>query len=348
MTKWLHAGAVCAWIALVLGPTEAPGEPAPRGRGPEPPVVNLPEAEHGFGNVSIGQQLEHTFVVFNRGGSDLQLSIPPSSCGCVKATLEPSTVARGRTAALRVVFQPTDPGRAEQVVWLHTNDPLCPRMPITLRALVLRPAQARPEFVTLQTDYGSPQTRDVTVSLPPSASLTALHVEHPDFAVGKRRLLADEAGSLWRIPVTANPGIPIGSHKTQVRIVLSGASKKQLVIHVRAVVAGRISVAPPSAFFGFLTASARPLPTKSLRLSSTDHKPFRILSAKTPHPSAFVVTFAPQKPGTTQTIEVTPARKGAWRGAVQAELEIVTDHPSAKRLVVPLSAHFGRSPIPQP
>jgi hypothetical protein len=66
------------------------------------PFMYFTEEEHNFGAVTEGQQLEHTFVVQNKGKGDLLIANVRTSCGCTVATFEKSPIPAGKSGKIKL------------------------------------------------------------------------------------------------------------------------------------------------------------------------------------------------------------------------------------------------------
>jgi hypothetical protein len=92
------------------------------------PSIVCDEPAVNFGTVNNNtQSLVHTFTVWNRGDSDLQINGLQSSCGCTTANAGDSTVRPGASTTIKASFALLGrKGAQKKEIRLASNDPLTP------------------------------------------------------------------------------------------------------------------------------------------------------------------------------------------------------------------------------
>ncbi len=103
------------------------------------PVVTVPQINYDFTHVAPGSTLQHTFMIYNGGGAVLKMWNVRTSCKCITASLEKTTLAPTDSAALNVSY--TNVGissHLDNYVVISTNDPNNPNLRIYITRAVPR------------------------------------------------------------------------------------------------------------------------------------------------------------------------------------------------------------------
>lgn len=109
------------------------------------PRIVLEATTLELGEVPNGVIAEREVRVRNDGDSPLIVESVVTTCGCTTAVLDPTTVAPGGAAALRIAFDsgahgPDLRGPIMRRVILTSNDPVQPEAILELRADIVDPA----------------------------------------------------------------------------------------------------------------------------------------------------------------------------------------------------------------
>lgn len=91
------------------------------------PRVTVPQVDYNFTNIAKGTTVFHIFILFNGGGSALKLNDVRTSCKCIKASLDKTTLQPADSARLSVEY--TNIGNSSNLnnyVSIKTNDPTNP------------------------------------------------------------------------------------------------------------------------------------------------------------------------------------------------------------------------------
>lgn len=113
------------------------------------PLIHVEKLAHDFGEVWSGPDVEHTFVIHNRGQADLEIRGVKVDCGCTIIGDYPKVIAPGesgrfpfglRTAGLNGKIAP-------KKVIIRTNDPATPQVTLQMggtfrKRIEIRPAAA--------------------------------------------------------------------------------------------------------------------------------------------------------------------------------------------------------------
>jgi pimeloyl-ACP methyl ester carboxylesterase len=104
------------------------------------PVIELSETELDFGAVDYGALVEREISVRNRGNASLTLDLAEvAGPGFDLSGLQVGPLLPGESAIITVGFSPTQPGEAEGVLRLASNDPVNPRTEVRVSGFGLMP-----------------------------------------------------------------------------------------------------------------------------------------------------------------------------------------------------------------
>ena len=119
-------------------------EPLPAD-GPRPKVVVESDA-FDFGSVASMHSVEHAFRVSNEGQGRLKLESGGTTCGkCTMSRIPPSPILPGETADVVVTYHAAaTESEFRQLATILTNDPLTPRVELTVTGSVVVPAKVSP------------------------------------------------------------------------------------------------------------------------------------------------------------------------------------------------------------
>ena len=108
-----------------------------------PPRLELDVHEIDFGVIPTSGPAEKLIPVFNRGKGILSIKGVSTSCGCVRASIEPKTIWPGRKGMLRLTTDPAEMigFESHKTMDIHSNDPGQPHYAVPVHARV------NPEFV---------------------------------------------------------------------------------------------------------------------------------------------------------------------------------------------------------
>ncbi len=106
------------------------------------PVVSFTESSFDFGEMKQGEKREHTFMMTNKGKSDLIIRRVRTSCGCTAVAPAKKVIAAGETAPLKVTFNSRGKhGRQSKSITVITNDPKNPTTVLRITSNVIVPAK---------------------------------------------------------------------------------------------------------------------------------------------------------------------------------------------------------------
>jgi len=99
----------------------------------QPPTISIPEEEWDFGKIKEDERPVHIFTIKNSGREELIISRVRSSCGCTATMLSSDNIQSGKSAELKVTFNPTGyNGLVKKDIYIESNDPQLPKAKITI------------------------------------------------------------------------------------------------------------------------------------------------------------------------------------------------------------------------
>ena len=100
-----------------------------------PPKISFSEKEWDFGKIKEDERPIHIFTIKNTGRQELIISRVRASCGCTATMLSSDNIPAGKSAELKITFNPTGyNGLVKKSIYIESNDPQLPKAKITIIA----------------------------------------------------------------------------------------------------------------------------------------------------------------------------------------------------------------------
>ena len=114
----------------------------------QPPTISFSEEEWDFGKVKEDERPVHIFTIKNTGREELIISRVRSSCGCTATMLSSDNIQPGKSAELKVTFNPTGYNTlVKKDIYIESNDPQLPKAKITI-AIEVEPIPSPQAFLS--------------------------------------------------------------------------------------------------------------------------------------------------------------------------------------------------------
>jgi len=98
-----------------------------------PPTISFSEEEWDFGKIKEDERPVHIFTIKNIGREELIITRVRSSCGCAATMLSSDNLQPGKSAELKVTFNPTGyNGLVKKDIYIESNDPQLPMAKIKI------------------------------------------------------------------------------------------------------------------------------------------------------------------------------------------------------------------------
>lgn len=336
--------AVRARPAAVAPVQPAATPPAATPSGPQPRIV-FESLVHNFGEAIGVEKVEHVFRFRNEGRADLLVDKVSTTCGCTAALISSKIVPPGGAGEISTAFTVGErQGKQIKHINVYTNDPVEPKLCLTLEGTVVPPLSVDPPTVFLQ-DRPGESSRAVRISqtLPQELTLgepvtrlnlvTAVLREEPPEG-GKKR---------YTLEVALKPEVEPGRHFENVSMPTNYVAKPTLQIPVRLTVRGEIAVQPSRISLGQLQPGQEI--ARSITLSSTRDREFRVLKAKIDNAAFRISPEVPPATAKSYTFTVTGAPTSET-GGVRTKAIFTLDHPKQGTIEVPIYGWLRRSAPP--
>ncbi len=243
------------------------------------PRIFCDQSVADFGDQEVGVQLEHRFVIGNRGDQQLVLRRVIACCGAT-ATLSRTELGPGETTELAVVF--TLPrqqrGAWQRSIYVVSDDHYQPRLEVQLKGEAINHLQLSRDEV----DFGllaatAKRSRTVSFQVPEAEAFEVLSIDSTlPFVQARLNWLATGWGELrfQTLP-------PLPKDRFEGRVTVRTNSSKHPFFSF--VVRGRVD-GPVWFYPGFIDLGGGGQPTaQSISLFSPSQQPFVVKAVKTPH-----------------------------------------------------------------
>ncbi len=88
------------------------------------PMIDFNQRVYDFGEVTEGKKVEYSFLILNKGKSDLQIRSVRASCGCTAANPTSKVVKPGEKTEMKVIFDSQGKvGLQNKTITIISNDP---------------------------------------------------------------------------------------------------------------------------------------------------------------------------------------------------------------------------------
>ena len=249
---WLAGGGS---LASLLAEGERGPRPAlPPAGGLQPKVV-VDREVYDFGAIERGTSQSHAFVFTNRGDYPLELIQGETTCQCTISQLEVEKIAPGKSATVTLQWEAKrGGGKFRQSATIWTNDPLRPRVDLSVVGRITRKLQVTPaEVVFSSVKAGRKASAEVRLISLVDENLEVLNHQWRDEATAeffdvKVEPLALEdlkdplAKSGALITVTVKPGLTVGSFDQSLELLTNSTRRSSVRIPIRGRVVGDISL----------------------------------------------------------------------------------------------------------
>lgn len=307
----------------------------------ELPYAILPATEYDFGEVRLGQAVSHDFLVKNLGKGVLKV---------IRAELS--------NPAMNIRTRPIEPGSEEQIgLELKTagmagvvdaqaivffNDPVLPKVVLTLRGRVRPPLEVRPFGTVFLAAF-----KDELVERP----LTVVNNEEKPNAVKQVRsegshfvasLKIVEPGRVYAVNVKVAPGAPVGRYEETLVIEMSSPPGRTLRVPVHLFVKPDLYATPDSVDFGEISLEQIRLSPAILDLLNqtvlvtSRRSQFSIVSTACDLPDVTVRMTPASGPSGTFRVDLSLNPDRLKRGLFGGTLTVKTNDPELGEVRIPI------------
>lgn len=103
------------------------------------PKIVAKESEFNFGEVDEGIIVSHKFIIYNRGGENLEIQKVKASCGCTAAQPKKTILSPFDSTTIEVEFNTKNRmGKQKKYVYIFSNDPENPQLRLLFTADIVK------------------------------------------------------------------------------------------------------------------------------------------------------------------------------------------------------------------
>ena len=175
------------------------------------PVVSVPKIDYDFSNAPNGTSVEHSFVIYNGGGSLLKLGDLKTNCKCITANLDKNDLAPGDSAHVDVIYVSKGKGSPQDnFITIRTNDPNNPDLKL---------------FITRAYPDNKPTLSGMPVDSSFHPTITFKEISH-DFGTVKQGKVVDY---IFKFSNTGNTALIIKNITTSCGCTAAVAKSKEIL-----------------------------------------------------------------------------------------------------------------------
>lgn len=148
------------------------------------PQAVVDKADFDFGTVEQNTDVNHTYIITNKGDKDLEIKRTRTTCGCTVAQPSKKLVKKGETVEIQVTFSAgARKGAQNKKITVFTNDPKNERLTLTISGTIIERLAFDPQRLRFNdVEPGEDLTETVTVTNSGSRPITIseLKIAKPD------------------------------------------------------------------------------------------------------------------------------------------------------------------------
>lgn len=278
------------WLAMTAGAAEGPR-------------LVCDEPTYDFGRRGDHETVAHTFTLRNAGDQAVRIEQVRASCGCTVPRTSAQVIAPGATATVEVQFRLAGRrGRQRQVIQVVSDDPVAPRLPLTLEGVITLRIEANPfRIIAGNVDGQKGFFQDISLTAVEPFDILSLESSHPQVTVED---IVVTPGTHYLLRVQARPPFGLGQYQAEIRLTTNTEEAPEITIPVSFRVVGAVNYAPQVLL---VPANARGPVTRFVVLQPSGQGPFQVLAVEAPRPE-IQVTVAPMGRGyRIQLAQISPA-----------------------------------------
>jgi hypothetical protein len=328
---------VSAFLSCMLLGLDSPEALAADG-----PGVRIDTTFGDFGEVRQGKVVSQAFTIGNTGNRELRIEKIEFSAPGMNVAVK-QVIAPGMTTVLDLTMDTShQPRDAEASAIIYLNDPLRPKVKLTITGTVIPPIEflPMPSFYLSQFE-GEARSRSVTLlnNQESNIRITELEPQGEHFTASFREL---ESGRQYLVNVTTSANAPIGRHFESLVVHTNDPNYPSIHLQVNLLVKPDIFLAPEEVDFGRISinrlkqdAALQELVQQTVVINRRRGK-MSILSAESDIP-AISVKAEPKGPSQTFMLMVGLKSEKLKRGEIQGNIRLKTDDPGFPELLIPVT-----------
>jgi Protein of unknown function (DUF1573) len=254
-------GAALAYVEARPGSVAAP-QPSPitassltKAAAAGDPQFEVDEHVYQFGTMQRGTTKSHEFTVRNTGHQPLTLRVGSTTCKCTVGNVSNEPLEPGGSVKVKLEWSALiNPGPFRQTATIVTNDPLNPKVELSVEGEVTEPTGISPQDFTFdKVTAGESKSADVYIM---AFAQDTLNVSDPEFTNTETRKFFDvdvapvaskdlpnpKAKAGVRVRVTTKPGLRLGRFDQWLALATNIPDAEKIKIPIVGRVIGNISI----------------------------------------------------------------------------------------------------------
>jgi len=225
---------------------------------PNAPKLFIAEEKKDVGTVPKGEPIKHTFILQNRGKSDLHITDVKPSCGCTvpefDKVIKPG--AEGKIL-LTVDTKNFSQGPISKTAVILTDDPSMPQQTVYVTAIIKPYVETIPYgFFRIQGLTGDTLSSDLILVSdeedfkPTKAETTQSFLKTSIAPVSEKERVPNKGKHQYKVTLTCDPTAPEGLVGGSVKVITGVKKQPELELQISGVIKSTVSVTPVSVNFG--------------------------------------------------------------------------------------------------
>lgn len=287
---------------------------------------------HAFEPTPMGGTVQAQYTLHNAGGAPLAVKQLSTSCSCTSAQREPVVLQPGASTTIEVTLQVTRLGAITEFVTLETDDPLRPRVLLSLHGTSGEGLVWRPLAVYLSGIKGDTVSRMLRLFGPLGLVIHTAWADDEAIDVTLTETVVHEDHVEHVLLVTTHLNALPGTISSDLTIHTNHPDFADVVIPCRIEARSPVQCSPPRLVIT-RTVAGQPV-AREVVLTVQPAIPWRLVSVHTSDP-AVACTVVDGQPADRLRLAVisTPPRSGL----LEAEIVVVVDALGEERVVIPVT-----------
>jgi hypothetical protein len=338
-----QTGATSATPGQATAPAAGTAEPAPPVKQPK---LVADKTVIDAGRFSRGDRIEVEFTLANQGDGELDIRTVQPACGCTVASFD-RQIAPGATGKVHAYVDTSNfAGVIAKALTVLSNDPVTPRLQLTIKAEVQAHVLSEPSYVRFVATRTVPTPpAGVTVYSPddPSFKVTGVRSDLPFVTARFREATPAERlpavqGPQWRIEAELADDAPVGPLSNFLVVTTSHPKQPELDLPLSGVVRPVLHLTPEKADFGDLTLAGQ---ARQMVLTLINFGTAAVAVSAVSTDVAGVKAHADEVEAGKRWRIVVELPAGMAKGRIDGHLRIATSSATMPELVVPLVGRIG-------
>jgi hypothetical protein len=219
------------------------------------PLVEIKQPNYQFGAMQRGTTKSHEFLVRNAGHSPLTLRVGSTTCKCTIGNVSDAPIPAGESVSVKLEWSAlVSPGPFRQTATIITNDPLNPRVELSVQGEVTEATGIYPpDFTFDKVTAGETKTAEVFIM---AFTQDELKVDEPEFSNTETRKFFDvsvepiptkelpnpKAKAGVRVRVSTKPGLRLGRFDQWLSVTTNIPDAEKMKIPIVGRVVGNIGI----------------------------------------------------------------------------------------------------------